>query len=174
MALKILYRSHNNTYFDLDDAAFDQINYIPGTTNNDILSTDEYRGAIGVLGGSIAGLAGAGLVGKADNTKAPLGWYVNDAQGAPFDNSPTVASEKGVFIHGDCMIQIDVYETHEEQATPTPLAAYAAGDILYTSVNGLATKEAPGGGNNVDTTPIGRVVDVPTSENPFLTILSLI
>lgn len=169
MALKILNRGNNNTYADLVEEAFTQINYLEGTTVNDTLDATSPRG---VLGGSLAGIHGAGLVGKADADHRVVGWFVNNAEGDPFDNAPAVASNKGVFIRQLPMIQIDVYETHLQDGTDE--LTYAAGDLLYTSTNGFATNEAPDVGNDVDSTVVGIVLDVPTAENPFMTILSQI
>ena len=169
MALKVLYRGHNNTYCDLTDEALTQQNWNPTLVNDTITSTTKN----GVLGGSLAGIHGPALVGKADATHRPMGWFVNDAQGDPFDNSPAVASGKAVFISvPGSMFKINVYETHTEDGL-TPLT-YDAGDILYASVNGLATKEVAAAGNNVGDVAVGVVIDVPTADNAFLTISSLV
>jgi hypothetical protein len=169
MALKILYRGHNNTYMDLEPNGFNQDNTPVQPAANALITADTPRG---VLGGSVAGVYGARLNGKADSTHLPLGLYVNNAEGAPFDNSYTVASGKGVFIHGDAMVAVDVYETEDEAAAPL---TYNAGDALYTSGNGFLTKAdgAAGGVNANGNTDVlmGIVVDVPTTDNPFLTLL---
>lgn len=182
MALKILYRGHNNTYFDLVDGAFTQQNWQPGLVNDTI----DAQTKNGVLGGSLAGIYGAALIGMADKDHRPLGWYVNDALADPFDNQPAIASGKGVFLNTPgSMFQIDVFETHTIKNAPAAAApaalTYAAGDILYCSPRGLATKEvyaadADGNGNsnNVDTLQVGIVVEPATADRPFMTVMSLI
>lgn len=169
MALKVLYRGHNNTYCDLADAALTQQNWTPATVNDTLSSATKN----GVLGGSLAGIRGPGIAGKADATHRPLGWFVNDAQSDPFDNSPAIASGKAVFISvPGSMFKINVYETHTEDGLSA--LTYSEGDVLYSSQNGLATKEVAGAGNNVGDIAVGIVIDVPTAEDPYLTVSSLI
>lgn len=169
MALKVLYRGHNNTYFDLAEGALTQQNWSPTRVN----STLDENTKNGVLGGSIAGLRGPGIAGKADADHRPLGWFVNDAQGDPFDNQPALASRKAVFIAvPSSMFQINVYETHTEDGLTA--LDYQEGDLLYASTHGLATKEEAAVGNNVGDLAVGVVVDLPTANDPYMTVLSLI
>lgn len=167
--LDVLYRGHHNSYMDLEDAALTLQNWSAGRVNDTL---DAYT-KNGTLGGSVAGLKGPKLAGAAlGGTARPLGWFVRDAVHGEFESNGYEASKKAVFISvPGSMFKIDVYETHDEAGT-TPLV-YAEGDILYASNWGLATKEAPGG-NNVYDLEIGVVVDVPTADSPYLTVMSLI
>lgn len=166
MALKLLHPHHGvkESYFKLAAAGFTQLNYDVAFTNN-LLTTMSPRG---VLGGSVAGLTGAGTVGKATSGVAPVGFYINDAEGYPYENTPAIASGINTFYHGPGLLGTDIYETHTVAGA---LQTYAAGDNLYTSVRGLITKEANGGtGGNA--TLVGVVADLPTPAAPFLVFFS--
>lgn len=156
----------NNLNMPIDPAALTQSNTPTVGDTNTLITADTPKG---VLGGSLAGIVGDNIAGKA-NPARPIGWVVNNAQGDPFDNSPAVASEMLVFhINPNGLMEIDIYETCLE-GTATPLV-YAVDDELYTSQNGLATNEAPGG-NAVDTNIIGHVMRVPTATNPKMLVQS--
>lgn len=107
----------------------------------------------GVLGGSVAFTrpdAGANTVGGPVLVNAayvlgtrPLGLFINDALGNSFENTPGVASGKGPFIRGGS-VGDKIYETQQQTtvgggAIGTDLTAYANGDFLYASINGLLT-----------------------------------
>jgi hypothetical protein len=72
----------------------------------------------------------------------PLGIFLNDAIGNAFENTPGVASGKGPYVcgSGSC-VAVSVYETKVQigGGAGNPLTAYAPGDKLYASVNGLLT-----------------------------------
>lgn len=164
--LEIMTRG-NNQSVDLDATAFTQDNFPSGRVNS-TLSVESPKGC---LGGSVAGISGNAEIAAADETKTPVGWFLNNAVGNPYENSPAVASGKGVYytLPGG-LIRIDVYETHTEDGLTA--LTYAAQDVLYTSKWGLATKEAPGVGNDVDDAVIGIVLSVPTASDPFMTVIS--
>lgn len=157
----------NNQSVDLDATAFTQDNFPSGRVNN-TLSVETSKG---VLGGSVAGISGNAEIAAASETNTPVGWYLNDAVGNPYENSPAVASGKGVYytLPGG-LIRIDVYETHLEDGSAA--LTYAAKDKLYTSKWGMATNEAPGVGNDVGQEVIGIVLSIPTATDPFMTVIS--
>jgi len=103
---------------------------------------------VGVLGGTVAfsrpdygngyhgGAPAGGLAGV-----LPLGIFLNDAIGNAFENTPGVASGRGPYVcgSGSC-VALSVYETKVQLGggAGTPIA-FAPGDKLYASVNGLLT-----------------------------------
>lgn len=106
---------------------------------------------VGVLGGSIAFTrpdvgngfqggpvkpAGAYAVGY-----LPLGFFINDAIGNPFENAPGVASGRGAYVcgNGSC-VGLSVYETKIllGGSAGNPIT-YAVGDKLWASANGFVT-----------------------------------
>jgi hypothetical protein len=119
----------------------------------------------GVLGGSVAftrALAGNNVIGGpvVDTPAAtapsgyhlgirPLGIFLNDAAGNAYENTPGPASGRGPYVcgSGSC-IGLTIYETqvqlgaHAGEAignAGSGTTAYAPGDLLYASVNGLIT-----------------------------------
>jgi len=166
MALRIQYVGHRNSLFSLEEDAFTKVNSLGGDYTNDTLSASMPNG---VLGGSVAGLKDDLLVGACDRSDRPLGLFINNAAGNPFENTPAVASEKGPFVHCLGACQVDVYETHTNDGDGAALAAYAAGDLLYSSANGLLTKE-----KGASTVEVGVVVKAPTASDPWLGLLLLV
>jgi hypothetical protein len=164
MALRIQYVGHRNTLFSLEEAAFTQDN-LPAGRTNDTLSASMPKG---VLGGSVAGLKGDLLVGACARADRPLGLFINNAAGNPFENTPAVASEKGPFVHCLGACQVDVYETHDDDGEGAALE-YEAGDLLYSSANGLLTKES-----SVGQAAVGVVVKAPSASDPWLGLLLLV
>ena len=71
----------------------------------------------------------------------PLGLFLNDSLGNAFENTPGVASGRGPYVcgSGSC-VGVSIYETKVQLGggAGTPIA-YAAGDKVYASVNGLLT-----------------------------------
>ncbi len=110
----------------------------------------------GVLGGSIAftrAAAGNNVIGGpvVDTPGTvpsgyhtgirPLGFFLNDAAGNAYENTPGVASGRGPYVcgSGSC-IGVTVYETQIILGGSAGNAiTYAPGDLLYASVNGLVT-----------------------------------
>lgn len=68
----------------------------------------------------------------------PLGVYLNDALGNPFENTPGVASGRGPYVCGMATLGLSLYETQIQIGASTALT-YAVGDRVYASVNGLIT-----------------------------------
>jgi hypothetical protein len=103
----------------------------------------------GVLGGSIAFPRydfGNGFVGGPvkvssayDARMKPLGFFINDALGNAFENTPGVASGRGPYVCGSgSTIGVSVYET-KHQITGSAAITFQPGDMLFASVNGLLT-----------------------------------
>lgn len=106
---------------------------------------------VGVLGSSIAfsrpdvgnnfiggpiKVGGAYVVGI-----LPLGFFINDSLGNPFENTPGVASGRGPYVCGNgSTVGASLYETKVQigGGAGNPIT-FAVGDKLYASVNGLLT-----------------------------------
>jgi hypothetical protein len=138
-SLDIQYAGHRNSLYTLEAAGFTKLNFIPGTTVNSLLDATTPQG---VLGGSVAGISGAYVCGAAAAAKAPLGIFINNAAGNPFENSPAIASGICPFMNGFGSYRVFVWETNTVAGAPQ---TYNPGDLLYASANGLLTKEANGG-----------------------------
>lgn len=163
MALKILYQGKKNSLPTLEDAAFTQDNRVGNAQKvaNTTLTVDTPKG---VLGGSIASMKGSNVVGAFASGEQPVGLFVNDAAGNPFENTPAVASGKNPHLHGtDSVVEVDVYETFDA-ATGAVALVYAVGQRLYGSPNGLLTNENTGGTQVI----VGIVTKVPTASDAFM------
>jgi hypothetical protein len=147
---------------------------------------------VGVLGGSIAftrnsgnNLTGGPVGTPAANTGAlsitgdkgvrPLGFFINDAVGNAFENTPGPASGRGPYVcgSGSC-IGLTIYETVSQVDGSTPIA-WAVGDLVYASVNGLATNNAVESyeyiaGSTATNTILGIVKAIPNADTPMLVI----
>jgi hypothetical protein len=129
--------------------AFTQSNPPIVTVANTVSTTLSGVIKVGVLGGTVAftrpdvgnnyigGPNSAGFVAGC----RPLGLFLNDALGNPFENTPGVASGRGPYVcgSGSC-VGVSVYETQVLIGGGAGNAlTYAAGDKLYASQNGLLT-----------------------------------
>ena len=65
----------------------------------------------------------------------PIGLFVNNAAGNPFENSPAVASNKVAIAAKFASVEVDVYED----------VVFAVSDKLYASANSFLTNVEPGG-----------------------------
>jgi len=94
----------------------------------------------GSLGGQVVMHSGSYEVGVFDDAdKAPIGLFINDAAGSPFENTPAVGSGKSPFVSGSGSVcEVDIFETFDSAGAAL---VYAAGDLLFGSANGLLTKE---------------------------------
>ncbi len=102
----------------------------------------------GVLGGTVAftrpdignGYHGGPVqVGSAYVAgQRPLGLFINDAAGNPFENTPGVASGRAPYVNGQALVGVSLWETQRQIGGSTTLV-YSAGQRLYASVNGLLT-----------------------------------
>jgi len=152
--LRILYSLIKDTIPELDADGFTQSNPNVVTTAAAVSTTLPTGVKNGVLGGSVAFIrpdaansntvGGAVLVGAAyvENTR-PIGLFINDALGNSYENTPAVASGKCPFLRGGA-VGVQIYETAQQTTVGgglvgDALTAYAAGQLLYASVNGYLT-----------------------------------
>jgi hypothetical protein len=157
MSLILKNRTVFNSLYELDKTCFTKTNTTLVNANKVYpnIAADVEVAPTGVLGGTVAALKdGASYtVVPADGTNQPIGLFVNNAFGNPFDNSPAVASGKIAIAQKLASVEVDIYEDEE----------FAIGDKLYASANGYLTKTA---GSNA--TVIGIVTKLPTAADPFL------
>lgn len=148
---------------------------------------------VGVLGGTVAftrnsgnnliggpvGVRGA-LTGNITSMSAavrPLGFFINDAVGNAYENTPGPASGRAPYVcgSGSC-VGLSLYETVKQIDGTTPIA-WAVGDPVYASVNGLATNLVAEGyeyiaasSSPLFNTILGIVKAVPNADTPMLVI----
>lgn len=141
----------------------------------------------GVLGGSVAFTrpdVGNGFIGGPVQIAAayvaaqkPLGLFINDAVGNPFENTPGPASGRAPYVHGMACVAVSIWETQRQIGGNTALV-YAAGDFLYASVNGLLTNRVEdayqynvAGQNDRDFVTVMGVVKVaPDADNTLMVV----
>jgi hypothetical protein len=141
MSLILKNRTTFNSLFELDPSCFTKENAYPQP--------------YGVLGGTVAALKdGASYtVVPATGANRPVGLFVNNAAGNPFDNAPAVASNKIAIAQKMASVEVDVYAD----------VTFAIGDKLYSDANGYLTNV-----KGTDDTVIGIVTKLPTTADPFL------
>ena len=177
---EFFYRQTFNTYGLITTTGLTQDNRTGNNqkVGNTRLTTSTNKG---ILAGSVVAVIGSNMIGPCagdstlTNDKA-VGIAVNDAVGNPFESSSAVASQRVVYAHGSgTVFQTDIYETVATDGTTA--LVYAAGDLMYSSQNGLLTN--PGGLANVVTasaaqlqrnTVVGILLKIPTSTDPFMTV----
>ena len=162
MSLTILIRGQLDSIPVLSDDCFTKQNY--GVWPNTTLSVNTPRG---ILGGSVAAVS-AGLdytVVPCTEVLRPVGLFVNDAAGAAFENSPAVASGKVAVMKAMASVEVDVYETQTAADSNVDIA-WAVGDLLYSSAQGLLTNEASD--EAAPKTVIGIVTKAPVTASPTL------
>lgn len=163
--------------------AFTQANPPVVTTTANVSTTLAGITKKGVLGSSVAftrpdagngfhggpvKVAGSYVVGQ-----KPLGVFINDSLGNPFENTPGVASGRGPYVCGMATIGLTLYET-QHQKTGSAAISYTVGEKVYASVNGLMTNVVEDGyednasaGTN---TLMGIVKVAPDANNSLLVI----
>jgi hypothetical protein len=138
----------------------------------------------GVLGGTVAftrpdiGNARIGGPVKVANAYVagikPLGIFINDAIGNAFENTPGVASGRGPYVHGIATVGVSIWETQNQIANDSDVTAYAPGQPLYASVNGLLTNNIADayetGSSSTPVTIIGIVKIAPDANNSLLVL----
>ena len=141
MSLVLKNRTRFNSLYELDKSCFEKAN-------------DAFK-TYGVLGGTVAALKADAsyTVVPADGSNTPIGLFVNNANGNPFDNAPAVASNKIAIAQNMASVEVDVYADVE----------FAIGDKLYSDANGYLTNV-----KGTDETVIGIVTKLPTTSDPFL------
>lgn len=148
---------------DLVPEGFTQDNLDPRWVPNDTLDPETVQK--GVLGGSVAGIYGDLLVGRADDAHRSVGLFQGDAQGISFVGNSAAGSGKLAYFKNGGSYEIDIYETRN--ATDTDDLVYIAGDSLFTSARGFLTREpGPGWMNEV----LALVIKAPTAADPVMWI----
>ena len=143
MSLILKNRTVFNSLYELDKTCFTKQNSTDGSL------------PFGVLGGTVAALKADAsyTVVPADGTNEPVGLFVNNAIGNPFDNAPAVASNKIAIACKQPSVEVDIYADVE----------FAIGDKLYSDENGYLTNV-----KGTNDTVIGVVSKLPTVQDPFL------
>lgn len=141
MSLILKNRTRFNSLYELDKSCFEKAN-------------EAYK-TYGVLGGTVAALKADAsyTVVPANGSNVPVGLFVNNAAGNPFDNAPAVASNKIAIAQNNASVEVDVYADVE----------FKIGEALYADANGYLTNVA-----GADKTVIGIVTKLPTTADPFL------
>lgn len=166
--------------------AFTQANPPVVVTTANVSSTLSGISKKGVLGSTVAFTrpdAGNGFHGGPvlitaayQANQRPLGIYLNDALGNPFENTPGVASGRGPYVCGMATVGLSLYETRQ-QIGGSAANTYVVGNKVYASVNGLATNRIldayernVGGAADTDVTVLGIVKVAPDANNSLLVI----
>lgn len=162
--MNYLARGTLNTLMNLTEADLTQDNRVGNTqkTSNTRLSSDTPKG---LLAGSIVavGATSGTVVAAAAADTDVVGVVVNNAVGYPYESSSGVASGKCVYLHGcSSVFTTDVYETRN--AANTADLTYSAGELVYSSQNGLITNESGGG------TVVGVILIAPSTTDPFMAV----
>lgn len=175
--LNILYVGHRDSLGLLSNVGFTKSNAVgnPQVVNNQTLVP--YQDIKGVLGGSVAAVAGNDTVGPAGTASATdkvIGIFINNAAGNPFENSPAGASGLCPYVSGMGEYEVDIFETQDTAGAPITLPQ--AGDKLYSSQNGLLTTAAGlvGGVVPAGSTVIGMVTVAPSGSNLIMRFKLLI
>lgn len=131
--------------------------------------------SVGVLGSSIAFTrsdAGNGFVGGPPASgEVPLGIFINDAIGNPFENTPGVASGRAPYYAGMGCFGLSLWET--QNINSAAALVYSVGDRLFASKNGLVTNVLAD--NNLHETAalatlIGVIKVAPDADNSLMVI----
>lgn len=160
---KILAAGHSLSNFTLAATCYTKANY--GVNTNTTLSAST---PVGVLAGSVASIkAGSALtVEPGTLVNRPVGLFVKSASGTSWDANPAIASGK-LTVASYAVAELDVYETRN--AADNANLTYTEGDKLYSSAQGLLSKEA-----STETTVIGVVIKAPTVSAPSMIVKMLI
>jgi hypothetical protein len=144
-ALRILHVGIRNTVGILTDDAFTQTNPPQVTGAGTISQSAGMNTAVlGVLGGSVAftrGDIGPNYVGGPTAVGVagvrPLGVFINNAVGRPYENTPGPASGIGPYVSGMGTYGNSLYETQNIDSSAD--LNYTTGDRLFASQNGYLT-----------------------------------
>lgn len=146
--VQIWHVGHRNSVGALTADSFTQSNPPIVTAGANLSSTLTGITKKGVLGSSVAFTrpdAGNGFHGGPVLIAAayqagqkPLGIFINDSLGNPFENTPGVASGKGPYLSAMGTVALSIYET-KQQIGGSAANTYAPGDFVYASVNGYIT-----------------------------------
>lgn len=148
---------------DLIQEGFTQDNLDSVYPPNDTL--DPENTPKGCLPGSVAGIYGDLLVGKADDTHRPVGLFLEGASNVGFTGNTAAGSGKLTFYKNGGSYEIDIYETRN--ASNSDDLVYRAGDSLYTSSRGFLTQEAGPGWMSEE---LAVVTKAPSAADPVMWI----
>ena len=153
MSLRITNRGTNSSLFTLAPVCFTKAN------------SEEVAGVkapYGVLAGTVAAIGGSDAEGNAygdyvvcpaNGTLKAVGLFLNNAEGAPFENSPAVASGKIAIFQKMGSGETDIYAN----------VTFKLGDYLYSDANGYLTNV-----ESANKQILGTVTKVPSAADPFL------
>ena len=156
--LRILFPGDRNSLSTLASSAFTRQNYGATGMTSDRITADSPDGALGSM---VATFSGNYEVDICDGSTEPVGFFLNDAAGSPFENTPAVASGKLTYMSSQGSYETDIYETRNEADNAD--LTYAVNDLLYCSKNGLITKDS-----STSSRIIGIVAKAPTATDPFM------
>lgn len=156
--LRILLPGDRNSLSTLASSAFTRQNYGAAGMTSARITADSPDGA---LGGMVATMSGNYEVDICDGSTEPVGIFLLDAAGSPFENTPAVASGKLTYMSSQGSYETDIYETRNEADSAD--LVYAVGDLLYCSANGLLTKDSA-----TSSRVMAIVTKAPTATDPFL------
>lgn len=147
MSLKIHYAVTRDTLNVLRTSDFTRTNVrfeIGGGGGTESLGADFPDGQ---LGGQVTVQTGdfeVGVMSDPDEER-PIGLFINDAAGSPFENTPAVASGKSPHVMGSgSVVEVDVFEISDDSGGAlTYTVGAGTGSALWGSANGLVTNENP-------------------------------
>lgn len=183
--VQIWHVGHRNSVGALTADAFTQANPPVVTTVANVSTTLTGITKKGVLGSSVAFTrpdAGNGFHGGPVLISAayqagqkPLGIFINDSLGNPFENTPGPASGKGPYLSAMGTVALSLYET-KHQKTGSAAITYAPGDKVYASVNGLITNVIEDGyedNASAGTNTVVGIVKIAPDANTSLLVIDL-
>ncbi len=139
MSLKIHYAVVRDTLAVLQTSDFTRTNVkYDGVGGTVALGADFPDGQ---LGGQVVVHTGSFEVGVMTSPDDfPIGLFINDAAGSPFENTPAVASGKSPFVSGSgSVVEVDIWESAVAGIYAPAFIPFTAGALLYGSANGLVT-----------------------------------
>ena len=151
-SLRILHLGIRNTVGQLAEDCYTQTNPPVITSATSVTSQLTDTTLSGVLSGSVAFTRGDNQVGGPDNGESacvPLGIFINSANGNSFENTPgaSLASNKGPYVSGQGTYANALIETQAVGVMGFANLSYAAGDILFASLNGYLTNGSADNGH---------------------------
>ena len=158
---------NRNTLYSLDATGFTRPNTAAQAGRT--LGRISANAPAGALGGMAAMMVGNYVVsiaaddGSTADVPRPIGFFLNDAAGQAFENTPAIASGKLTVMTAPGSYETDIYETLTEAGGALPGGGYLVNDLLYGSKNGLLTKDSAS-----NATVVGIVAKVPSPTDPWL------
>ncbi len=153
MSLRITNRGTNSSLFTLAPVCYTKVN---------LAAVAGEKAPYGVLAGSVAAVGGTDgttpygdyVVCPGNGTLTAVGLFLTNAEGAPFENSPAVASGKISIFQKMGSGETDIYASG---------VTFAIGEKLYSDVNGYLTNV-----ESANKQVIAVVTKLPTAADPFL------